>query len=205
MGVFVESGGDWFDAVPLDDGNLGIVVGNVGGRGVEAAGAMSDLRAAVRAYAVLDGDSPSGLLRHLDRLAEATGLGRHARLLYLFLRPTTGEVRYTNAGGCPPLLLDPRLAQGRYVDSATGPPIGAGADVDRSENTLRLTVDSTMLLVTDGLVQARSSSRAAGLERLRPRPRRDRTSWVTFAATCSPHAPATFAATATSASWACAC
>ena len=91
---------------------------------------------------------------HLDRLAEATGLGRHARLLYLFLRPTTGEVRYTNAGGCPPLLLDPRLAQGRYVDSATGPPIGAGADVDRSENTLRLTVDSTMLLVTDGLVQS---------------------------------------------------
>ena len=36
-GVFVESGGDWFDAVPLDGGALGIVVGNVAGRGVEVA------------------------------------------------------------------------------------------------------------------------------------------------------------------------
>jgi hydrogenase maturation protease len=166
-GVFVESGGDWFDAVPLDDGALGIVVGNVDGRGVEAAGAMSDLRAAVRAYAVLDGDSPTRLMRHLDRLAEATGLGRHARILYLFLRPTTGEVRYVNAGSCPPLLLDRALPRGRFVAGDTGPPVGPPAEIDRSEGTLRLTADSTMLLVTDGLVQSRAVSRVAGLERLR--------------------------------------
>jgi hydrogenase maturation protease len=57
-GVFVESGGDWFDAVPLDGDMLGIVVGNVAGRGVEVAPTMSDLRAAARAYAAIDGDSP---------------------------------------------------------------------------------------------------------------------------------------------------
>ena len=165
-GVFVESGGDWFDAVPLEGGSLGIVVGNVDGRGVEAAGAMSDLRAAVRAYVVLDGHCPSRLVGDLDRLADATGLGRHARLLYLSLDPATGHVRYVNAGGCPPLVLEPGRSSGRFV-GAGGPPLGAGAHVDRCEGALSLTADSTMLLCTDGLVQSRSVSRAAGLERLR--------------------------------------
>ena len=166
-GVFVESGGDWFDAVPLDGGALGIVVGNVNGRGVEAAGAMSDLRAAVRAYVVLDGDSPARLMRHLDRLAEATGLGRQARLLYLLLHPSSGQIRYANAGSCPPLLLDRGLSEGRFMDSEGGPPLGAVPGGDRCEGTIGLTADSTMLLFTDGLVQSRAVSRAAGLERLR--------------------------------------
>jgi len=166
-GVFVESGGDWFDVVPLDGGALGIVVGNVDGRGVEAAGAMSDLRAAVRAYVVLDGDSPSRLVRHLDRLAVATGLGRQARLLYLLVQPTTGEVRYANAGSCPPLLLDGSVPYGRFLDTEAGAPLGTVAGTDRRQGTLTLTADSTMLLFTDGLVQSRSVSRAAGLERLR--------------------------------------
>ena len=166
-GVFVDSGGDWFDAVPLDGGALGIVVGNVEGRGVEAAGAMSDLRAAVRAYVVLDGDSPSRLVRHLDRLAEATGLGHQARLLYLHLRPATGEVRYVNAGSCPPLLLGGNVPYGRFLDSVIGAPLGAESEADRGEGTLRLTADSTLLLFTDGLVKSRAVSRTAGLERLR--------------------------------------
>ena len=166
-GVFVESGGDWFDAVPLDGRGLGIVVGNVDGRGVEAAGIMSDLRAAVRAYAVLDGHSPSRLVRHLDRLAEATGLGRRARLLYLLLHPATGEIRYANAGSCPPLLVDRGRSNGRFADLHAEPPLGAAANTGRRERTLRLTSDTTMLLFTDGLVQSRAVSRAAGLERLR--------------------------------------
>ena len=166
-GVFIERGGDWFDVVPLDGGALGIVVGEVDGRGVEAAGAMSDLRAAVRAYTVLDGDSPSRLVRHLDRLAEATGLGRQARLLYLLLQPATGEVRYAGAGGCPPLLLGSGAPYGRFVDIGGGAPLGAVGTADRCEGSLKLTADATMLLFTDGLVQSRSVSRAVGLERLR--------------------------------------
>jgi|GEM_PF-600970 hydrogenase maturation protease len=166
-GVFVERGGDWFDAVPLDGGRLGIVVGNVDGRGVEAAGAMSDLRAAVRAYAVLDGESPARLVRHLDRLAQTTGLGDQARVLYLLLQPSTGEARYASAGGCPPLLLDRHAPHGRFVDGASGPPLGPVGAGARGERTLVMTAESTMLLFTAGLVQSASVSRAAGLERLR--------------------------------------
>jgi hydrogenase maturation protease len=166
-GVFTESGSDWFDAVPLADGALSLVVGAVAGRGVEAAAEMGDLRAAVRAYAVLDGGAPASLVGHLDRLADTTGLGRHARVLVLTIDPATGDVRYTNAGGCPPLVLDG--ADGRFLKATAGPPLGtgAGAGPGRPEHTLRLGTGATMLLYSDGLVQSRTVDRDTGLERLR--------------------------------------
>jgi hypothetical protein len=161
-GVFTESGGDWFDAVPLAGGAVGIVVGDVAGRGVEVAAAMGDLRAAARAYAVLHGESPARLMGDLDRLAEATGLGRDARLLYVTLQPATGEVRYANAGGCPPLLVDGDRS--RFLAGAGGPPLGGG--VERREGTLRLDAGTTVLLFTHGLVESRAVARGIGMEHL---------------------------------------
>lgn len=166
-GVFVESGGDWFDAVPLQDDRLGIVIGNVAGRGVEVAATMSDLRAAARAYAVIAGDSPTRLMHHLDQLAERTGLGREARVLYLTLQPTSGELRFCSAGGCPPLRLDGGAAAGHYIGGSCSPPLGATTTGERPESTERLEPGSTLLFFTDGLVESRTVSRAVGMERLR--------------------------------------
>lgn len=159
-GVCVGTGGDWFDTVPLGNGRLGIVVGDVAGRGVEAAAAMSDLRAAVRAYAVIEGGAPARLLGHLDRLVDATGMGRDARLLYLVLDPVSGEGVFANAGGCPPLV------DGRFLDGGRSGPLGETRG-DRPEGVLRLTSRSTLLVFTDGLVESRTIPRAVGLERLR--------------------------------------
>ena len=164
-GVCVDSGGDWFDAVPLGDDLMGLVVGNVAGRGVEVAATMSDLRAAARAYIVLDGTSPSRVIDHLDHLAGATSLGRDARLLYLTIHAATGEVRFTSAGGAPPLLVDGHPPRACWLDIATTPPLGAEAGA-RTEDTLHLTPTSTLLLCTDGLLEHRTLSRAAGRERL---------------------------------------
>ena len=164
-GVFTESGGDWFDAIPLAGDRVGIVVGDVPGRGVEMAVAMSELRAAVQAYAVLEGDSPARVVGHLDRLAEAKGIGGHARLVYAVLEPT-GVVRFVNAGGCPPLLLEP-VQGGRFVDEAMSMPIGEAAGERRPEATLDLGLRSTLLLYTGGLVESRRVPRAIGMERLR--------------------------------------
>jgi serine phosphatase RsbU (regulator of sigma subunit) len=164
--VFVESGGDWFDVIPLDSGCWGIVVGDVVGRGVELATTMSELRAAVRAYAVLEGDAPARVVRHLDRLAQATGLGDRARLVYLSFQPGTGEIRFSNAGNCPPLVLHGDARGGRFVDTARSLPLGAMAGADRPEATLRLARGSTLLLFTDGLVESRTTSRGEGLRLL---------------------------------------
>ncbi|MDQ3897335.1 MAG: SpoIIE family protein phosphatase [Actinomycetota bacterium] len=165
-GVFVDTGGDWFDVVPLDGGVLGIVIGGVRGRGVEAAAAMSDLRAAARAYVVSDAGSPAAVVGHLDRLATATGLGHRARLLYATVEPANGEVRYCNAGGCPPLVLGCG-APGRFADAPGGPPLGGATAAARREWKLQLAPGATMLLFTAGLVESRAVSRAAGMERLR--------------------------------------
>ncbi len=160
-GVFTDSGGDWYDALPLDGDRTAIVIGDVPGRGVEAAVAMSEMRAAVRAYAAIEGDSPARVVSHLDRLAETTGLGRGARVLYLVLDGSA--VRFVNAGGCPPLLLD-GVAGAAFVDAAMSGPVGEGG---RREATVELRLRSTLLLYTGGLVESRRVPRAIGMERLR--------------------------------------
>jgi hypothetical protein len=160
-GVFTGSGGDWYDALPLDGDRTAIVIGDVPGRGVEAAVAMSELRAAVRAYVAVEGHSPAQVMKDLDRLAATTGLGRGARVLYLVLEGST--VRYVNAGGCPPLLLD-GVAGASFVDAALSGPVGDGP---RTEASLELGLRSTLLLYTGGLVESRRVPRAIGMERLR--------------------------------------
>jgi len=166
-GVYLETGGDWFDAVPLEARRLAIVLGNVAGRGAAVAVAMSDLRAAVRAYLVLDGGSPARVMGNLDRLAAATGLGHQARIVCLVLDPASGEARLTNAGGAPPLVLESHAAGGRFVEAARSGPVGETTGGDRAEAALRLAPGSTLLLFTDGLVESRAIDRATGLDRLR--------------------------------------
>lgn len=162
-GVGVKAGGDWFDAVPLAGGLVAVVVGNVAGRGVDAAPAMSDLRAAARAYAVLDGGAPAQVVERLDLLAGVTGAAQGTRLLYLTVDPRTGEVRSVSAGSPPALLVSGRRA--RYLDTEPGEPLGAGSH--RAEGRFRLDAGDTLLLCTDGLLENPTLPRAAGLERLR--------------------------------------
>jgi serine phosphatase RsbU (regulator of sigma subunit) len=149
--------------VPLAGGLLGVVVGNVAGRGVEVAPTMGDLRAAARAYVALDGTSPARVVEHLDRLASTTGLGKDARLGYLTVRPETGEVRVAGAGSPPALIVEGR--RGRYVEFGSGALVGANAA--RTEVSFDLATDEVLLLCTDGLLQHRKLSRDAGLERLK--------------------------------------
>jgi hypothetical protein len=162
-GVFTESGGDWFDAIPLAGDTVGIVMGDVPGRGIAMAVAMSELRAAVRAYVVMAGESPASVVGHLDRLAQATGIGQGARLIYAVLS-RGGVVRFVNAGGCAPLLL--ALDGARFVDEAMSVPLGEAAG-ERPEAALDLGLRSALLLYTGGLVESRRVPRAIGMERLR--------------------------------------
>jgi hydrogenase maturation protease len=167
-GVGIDNGGDWYDVIPLDGGWLGLVIGDAPGRGVEAAAAMTDLRAAVRAYAVLDPADPGRVLGHLDRFVHATGVGKDATVVYAALRPSTGEVRLANAGHCRPLLLPPDGAgDGVFVLDGRSAPLGAGSGDDRPQAAVGMAPGSSLLLFTDGLVQSRTRALDEGLERLR--------------------------------------
>ncbi|MGI8810085.1 MAG: PP2C family protein-serine/threonine phosphatase [Acidimicrobiales bacterium] len=98
-------------------------------------------------------------------MAEATGLGRDARLLYLTVRSATGEVRFSSAGSSPPLLVDGRPSRACWLDIAATAPLGPPARTARTEGTLHLSPTATLLVCTDGLLEHRTLSRPAGLER----------------------------------------
>ncbi|MBO0830278.1 MAG: SpoIIE family protein phosphatase, partial [Streptosporangiales bacterium] len=150
-----EVGGDWFDVIPLPDGSLAVVIGDVMGRGVRAAAVMGQLRAAVRAYALLD-LAPSRLLWYLDRVVALLDDVQLVTCLYGVLDPDTGAFRYAKAGHHPPLMrrADRSVA---VLDSPPAPPLGLLDMVDSRpvEYATRVPAGATLLFYTDGLVEER--------------------------------------------------
>lgn len=151
-----EVGGDWYDVTPLTDGKLALVIGDVMGRGVRAAAVMGQLRAAVRAYTVLD-LSPSQLLTYLDQVVSSLDDVQLVTCLYGVLDPVTRAFTYARAGHHAPLL---RESDGtvRTLDSPSAPPLGLLDMVEGSpaEYATTLPARSTLLLYTDGLVEERT-------------------------------------------------
>jgi FixJ family two-component response regulator/anti-sigma regulatory factor (Ser/Thr protein kinase) len=153
-------GGDWYDVFALPSGQVGIAMGDVAGRGVWAAAVMGQLRNALRAFA-LDGDPPATVGARLNRFIAD---GAMATLLYLVFDPETMEARYINLGHLPPLLVTPDRST-RFLPGGA-PPLGAKPRRPYQEESVQVARGSTLLLYTDGLIEARGVPIDHGLERL---------------------------------------
>ncbi len=160
-----EVGGDWYDAFWLDQGvAVGLVVGDVVGRGITAAAAMGQLRSAVRAFA-LTGLGPAGVLTALDEYSRRHQVGGAATVVYAQLDVASGSLCFACAGHPPPMVKNPgetpRLAwKGRSV------PINTFRDCGpRPESRLLLKRGGTLLMYTDGLIEDRNRT-DDGLTRL---------------------------------------
>jgi PAS domain S-box-containing protein len=161
-----EVGGDWYDVIPLPDGRVGVVIGDVVGRGIEAAVTMSQLRTALRAYAI-DGLEPAEVVRKLHRLTDHLAEGLSTTLVYLDLDPATGELRYVSAGHLPVLHVDVDGVPS-FLDGARSTPLGTlSADVAIPQVRLVLEPGECVLLYTDGLVERRDDGIVRRLEQLR--------------------------------------
>jgi PAS domain S-box-containing protein len=160
-----DVGGDWYDAVRLEDGRLGVAMGDVVGHGIGAAALMGQLRHATRAYA-LEGLSPGVVLDRLDQLVRSLDDGQMATLIYLVVEPDLRSLRLASAGHVPPLVVGPD-GRGRFLDKAPDPPLGVFDTGRHAELTAELDPGSTLVLYTDGLVEERGVSIDAGLEALR--------------------------------------
>ena len=158
-------GGDWYDALELGGGRVGVAMGDVVGHGLGAAALMAQLRHATRAYA-LEGHSPSGVLDRLDSLVRNLDGGQMATLLYLVVEPDRSSVRLACAGHLPPLVIDPD-GRAEYLEAPHDPPLGVFESAGHSEAEVKLEPGSTLVLYTDGLVEQRGVSIDAGLEALR--------------------------------------
>jgi serine phosphatase RsbU (regulator of sigma subunit) len=149
-----HAGGDWYDAFALPDGRYGIVVGDVGGRGMSAAATMGQLRNALRAYA-LKGGAPAEVMDDLHDLVDASaGTISFATAIYIALDPLTGEGELATAGHLPPLLVH---ADGttEYVEIPQCPPLGLSGSPACSATRFCLRAGDTLWLYTDGLVESR--------------------------------------------------
>ena len=163
-GAGIEVGGDWYDVLELDDGSVGLVIGDVAGRGVPAAATMAQLRNALRAYA-LEGHPPAIALEHLNRLAWTFEPSVMATLVYLTFNPVSGVVRLANAGHLPPLRTNPDGSRS-YLEDGRSLPLGALPATTYREAEYPLDPGDMLLLYTDGLIEERGVPIDDGLERL---------------------------------------
>ena len=151
-------GGDWYDVLSLPNGHIGLVIGDVAGRGVWAAAVMGQLRNALRAYA-LEGNPPALIAERLTRLVDDRTM---ATLVYLTVDPETRAVRYLNLGHLPPLIVGP---DGVTRLNAGAPPLGVRGIAYR-EDTATLAPRSTIMVYTDGLLEVRGQSIDDGFARV---------------------------------------
>ncbi len=158
-----EVGGDFYDAVPLTDGRLAVFVGDVMGRGVEAAAAMAQMRAAVRSYIALD-PSPDVVLQHLDRMFATYGLNQLVTLVYLLLGAEHDQLTMVSAGHPPPVLLRPD-GTAAQLPTTDGTPLGT-VPRPRSTVTVPLPPEHLVLACTDGLIERRGEDIDVGQQRL---------------------------------------
>ena len=159
----VDVGGDFYDVIPLPSGRVGLVVGDVMGRGIRAAAVMGQLRAAVRSYS-LEGHSPAALLTRLDRLVGTLEEGLLVTALYAEWDPGRELAVCSLAGHLPPLL---RLPGGEptYVEIDPGVPLGVGVQ-SYVEVEVALPPGAMLLAYTDGLVEGPDLPVEQGMDRL---------------------------------------
>lgn len=171
----LQVGGDWYDMIPLPNGRIALVIGDVQGHDVRAAGLMGQLRIALRAYAS-EGHRPDAVLsrasRFLSGLTDAyddeedTG-PRFATCLYAEADPETGTLDIARAGHPDPVVIS---ADGTAVIRRTGGglPLGIETDTDYPTTQVVLGTGETIMLCTDGLIETGGHDMATGWVRLRP-------------------------------------
>ena len=160
-------GGDWYDAIALPSGRVALAIGDVVGRGIEAASTMGQMRSALRAI-LMQADDTGRMADRLNRFTLALGSdeGMMTTVVLAILEPGTGTLRFTNAGHPPPLLVHAD-GSAAYLEERPSPPMGVLATPRYQQHTAHLEPGATLVLYTDGLIEAPTEVLDVGLERLR--------------------------------------
>ncbi|MFI8499200.1 SpoIIE family protein phosphatase [Streptomyces sp. NPDC085524] len=178
----LQVGGDWYDMIPLPSGRFALVIGDVQGHDVRAAGLMGQLRIAVRAYAS-EGHRPDAVLSRASRFLAGLCSSqendpydsdedpdmqspRFATCLYAECDPRTGILEVARAGHPDPAI---RMTDGTVLMRATagGLPLGIVPDTDYPTTRFTLEPGETMMLCTDGLIETGGHDLDTGWARLR--------------------------------------
>jgi predicted ester cyclase len=146
-----EVGGDFYDFFELDDGRLGLVVGDATGKGVPAALVMSSARSMLRAVTQAS-NSPGDVLRRVnDPLVNDIPANMFVTCFYAILDPENGSLTYSNAGHDIPYLY--RNGDAEEL-RARGMPLGLMPGMSYEEKEIELFDGESALFYSDGLVEA---------------------------------------------------
>jgi putative methionine-R-sulfoxide reductase with GAF domain len=157
-------GGDWYDVFSLPAGQLGVVIGDVTGSGLQAAVIMGRIRSALRAYA-LETRDPAEVLAKLDAKMRHFEPGALATVAYAVFEPGLHRADICLAGHYPPVIASP----GQAAHLATIPAgllIGAAPGVQRQAARVEIGRGTLVCFYTDGLIERRGQTIDHGLRRL---------------------------------------
>ncbi len=173
QGIQTQVGGDWYDIIQLSAGRVGIVIGDVQGRGARAAAFMGQLRSALRAFAQ-DDRAPADILRRLDEWCQTMADESYeqvadaptASCTYLTYDPWSRNLTVANAGHMSPLMVtkeDVRPLELKYQGVLLGVRgSGISALPTYREETRLLPPGATLIFYTDGLVDRRARADGPG-------------------------------------------
>jgi serine phosphatase RsbU (regulator of sigma subunit)/predicted ester cyclase len=162
-----EVGGDFYDFFELEDGRLGLVVGDATGKGVPAALVMASARSMLHAVAQASDYSPGEVLRMTnDPLVTDIPPNMFVTCFYAILDPQSGSLSYANAGHDLPYL---RRRSGDAEElRARGMPLGLMPGMDYEEQEVTLEAGESAIFYSDGLVEAHNpKGEMFGFPRLR--------------------------------------
>ncbi|HWL64512.1 MAG TPA: GAF domain-containing SpoIIE family protein phosphatase [Actinomycetota bacterium] len=153
-----DIGGDFYDVFPLSDGLYGVAVGDVSGKGAEAAARTAMVKYMMRAFAISD-PSPATVMANVNNaLTRDLEDERFATMVYGLLDPRAMKFIIARGGHPPPLLYRHETATVEALEDLEGSILGAFEDVDFVEADFTLRPGDVFLLYTDGLIEARSES-----------------------------------------------
>jgi sigma-B regulation protein RsbU (phosphoserine phosphatase) len=152
-----QIGGDFYDVFDLPGRELGVMLGDVSGKGVSAAPLMGFIHGAAHASSWTDSprdhEQASGRLN--DLLYKKTAMDRFVTLFWGYLEPRTALFRYVNAGHCPPVLFRSRTGGNELVRlDEGGPVLGALAGVGYRQGSVTVADGDLMVVYSDGIVEA---------------------------------------------------
>lgn len=158
-----DLGGDLYDFLPLKNGHQAIMIGDVSGKGLQAALRMAVARTLFR-YEARNGDSPAGTLASVNRGVCSDIPQGMVTMLYAILDPVVGTVRIANAGHTYPLLFKGKVQEFELP----GLPLGVDPDIDYDEEeTITMSPGESLFLYTDGVNEATDlDENEFGFERL---------------------------------------
>jgi serine phosphatase RsbU (regulator of sigma subunit)/anti-sigma regulatory factor (Ser/Thr protein kinase) len=145
-----DVGGDWYDAFETEHGEIALTIGDVTGKGIEAARLMVLMRQAIR-VAALEAREPRKIADVCNRLLLSESGDRLASAFIGIVDPKTRAMRYVSAGHAPPVLRLPNDQLERLRPPS--PPLGAFRDARFVQHEIVCPKDSLLVLYTDGLIE----------------------------------------------------